>query len=163
MHCADATIFCALRRCDDILCFAQILRYPVHCADAQDIVVKRLLTLAASCKAPSCVAEGFLAGVLKFEAMVSIIDTRKGSKSILAALSHLKKVVALAKTCIMYIHVRSRRHCVDEKMLDIRGVGAGYRSQTAANPSSFMQGALLRDRGTSRRGTTLVALREHMK
>eukprot|EP00904_Undaria_pinnatifida_P011064 jgi/Undpi1/7088/HiC_scaffold_22.g09562.m1 len=70
-------------------------------AAAAAAYAKQLPTVAAACKAPMCHADGLLAGVLKSEATVSIMRSRKGSDDILSdVLSPLESVVALAKITI---------------------------------------------------------------
>lgn len=92
------------------------------------ILVKRLPTPVASCKAPGCAAEGLLSlGIQQFEALVSAADgIRKISKSILDDLASLEMVIVVAKACLRYLPqsalptAHQFTHGIDYQSLHIR-------------------------------------------
>lgn len=61
---------------------------------------KRLGTMAESTEAPLSAAEGILAGLNKQGSLLAVIRTRNGSEEVLATISPLMAVVALAKQTI---------------------------------------------------------------
>ena len=63
-------------------------------------VSKRLSTLAEACEVATSAADGVLAALQKYEAMVSVMSTREQAAEVLETIAPLTAVVVLAKKAL---------------------------------------------------------------